>query len=91
MDSNKRKPKYINQDGYEVYQNEDGKDYVVIPYDEFELQSKGPEAYTGNEWKRYYTEWKEGYPLDKLNSYEYKRICQLFELFIEKTEKKEKN
>ena len=86
----KRKPKYINEDGYEVYQSEDGKDYTIVTYDEFELQSKGSEARSGDEWKRYYSEWKENYPKNKQDSNEYKRICQLFEKFIKKTEIKEK-
>ncbi len=86
----KRKPKYINEDGYEVYQSEDGKDYTIVTYDEFELQSKGSEAKSGDEWKRYFTEWKDNYPKDKLDSYEYKRICQLFEQFIEKAKEQEK-
>jgi len=86
----KRKPKYINEDGYEVYQNEEGKDYIIVTYDEFELQSKGSESKSGSEWKQDYTEWKDNYPVDKLDSYEYKRICDLFELFIEKAEMKNK-
>jgi hypothetical protein len=83
----KRKPKYINADGYEVYQSEDGKYYTIVTYDEFELHSKGPEAKSVAEWKEYYVEWKDNYPKDKQDSYEYKRICQLFEKFIKKTEK----
>ncbi len=86
----KRKPKYINEDGYEVYQSENGKDYTIVSYDEFELQSKGPEAKSGDDWKEYYREWKDSYPKDKQDSVEYKRICQLFEKFIEKTENQEK-
>ncbi len=87
----KRKPRYINEDGYEVYQNEDGKDYIIVTYDEFELQSKGSEAKSGDEWKKHYTEWKDNYPENQQGSYEYIRICQLFEKFITKAEAKEKN
>ncbi|MHA1552507.1 MAG: hypothetical protein ACTSQC_11245 [Candidatus Heimdallarchaeaceae archaeon] len=86
----KRKPKYINEDGYEVYQSENGKDYTIVTYDEFELQSKGPNAKSVDEWKKYYTEWKDNYPKSKQDSKEYKRMCQLFEKFIEKTEIQEK-
>ena len=86
----KMKPKYINEDGYEVYQSDDGKNYTIVTYDEFELQSKGPEAKSGDEWRKYYSEWKDSYPKDKQDSNEYKRICQLFEKFIEKTEIQEK-
>ena len=90
LELEKRKPRYINEDGYEVYQNEDGKDYIIVTYDEFELQSKGPEAKSGDEWRKYYTEWKDNYPKNQLESYEYIRICQLFEKFIKKAENLEK-
>ena len=52
MNLEKKKPKYINEDGYEVYQSEDGKDYTIVTYDEFELHSKGSEARSGEEWRQ---------------------------------------
>ena len=90
LELDKRKPRYINEDGYEVYQNEDGNDYIIVTYDEFELQSRGPEAKTGDEWKKYYAEWKDNYPENQLKSNEYIRISQLFEKFIEKAKNLEK-
>ena len=89
MNLEKKRPKYINEDGYEVYQSEDGKDYTIVTYDEFELHSKGSEARSGEEWRKYYQEWKESYPKDKQDSNEYHRICRLFEQFIEKAEQQE--